>query len=65
MQAVLQDRVPAAIAALADLPQPHLRIPHACFQFQDIDGIEAIRNFHSGFPSMKILPVSGYMAGCE
>ena len=31
---------------------------------QDIDGIEAIRNFHSCFPWMKILSVSGYMAGC-
>jgi DNA-binding response OmpR family regulator len=30
----------------------------------DIDGIEAIRNFRNDFPSMKILAVSGDMAGC-
>ncbi|MGC9952473.1 MAG: response regulator transcription factor [Bryobacteraceae bacterium] len=30
----------------------------------DIDGIEAIRNFRSAFPRMKILAVSGYMTGC-
>lgn len=30
----------------------------------DIDGLEAIRNFRSDFPWMKILAVSGYMAGC-
>ena len=30
----------------------------------DIDGIEAIRQFRSDFPWMKILAVSGYMTAC-
>ncbi len=29
----------------------------------DMDGLEAIRNFRAAFPWLKILAVSGYMAG--
>jgi len=39
MQPILQDRVATAIAALADLPQQHLRVPHPRFQAVRQEGL--------------------------